>query len=113
MLTCEDEVFPLGAAELLIGRHPSADIHFSDDEVSRFHALISLRGGRWQIEDAGAANGVLVNGSRITEPKPLKRGDVITELNGQKIKDSSDFVNKVRTLAPGTIAKISVVRKGF
>lgn len=78
MLTCGDAVYPLGAAELLIGRHPSADIHFPDDEVSRFHALITLRNGKWQIEDTGASNGVLVNGSRIKETRVLKRGDVIT-----------------------------------
>ena len=60
-------------------------------------------------------NGALVNDVFKGDPADkagLKRGDVIVELNGQKVKDSSDFVNKVRTLAPGTIAKIGVVRKG-
>ncbi|MBR1486568.1 MAG: Do family serine endopeptidase [Synergistaceae bacterium] len=60
-------------------------------------------------------NGAMVNDVFKGDPADkagLKRGDVITELNGQKIKDSNDFVQKVRTLAPGTIAKIGVVRKG-
>ncbi|MBR6419737.1 MAG: FHA domain-containing protein [Oscillospiraceae bacterium] len=77
MLMCGNEVYPLGAAELLIGRHPSADIHFYDDEISRFHALLTLQNGKWQIEDAGASNGVIVNGTRITKPHTLKRNDVI------------------------------------
>ena len=60
-------------------------------------------------------NGAMVNDVFKGDPADkagLKRGDVIVELNGQKIKDSNDFVQKVRTLAPGTIAKIGVVRKG-
>ncbi len=78
MLLCENQVFPLGAAEILIGRHPSADIRFYDDEISRFHALLTLQNGQWQIEDAGAQNGVLVNGTRITKPCVLHRNDVIS-----------------------------------
>ena len=60
-------------------------------------------------------NGAMVNDVFKGDPADkagLKRGDVIVELNGQKVKDSNDFVQKVRTLAPGTIAKIGVVRKG-
>lgn len=63
----------------------------------------------------GGENGAMVNDVFKGDPADkagLKRGDVIIELNGVKIKDSSDFVNKVRTLAPGSIAKIAVVRKG-
>lgn len=77
MLACEGEVYPLGAAEILIGRHPSADIRFSDSEVSRFHALLSLSGGKWQIEDIGAQNGVAVNGHRISKPCTLHHRDAI------------------------------------
>ncbi|MBQ6039232.1 MAG: FHA domain-containing protein [Oscillospiraceae bacterium] len=77
MLACEGEVYPLGAAEILIGRHPSADIRFSDSEVSRFHALLSLSGGKWQIEDIGAQNGVAVNGHRISKPCTLRHHDAI------------------------------------
>ena len=62
MLTCAGTLYPLGAAEVLIGRHPSADIQFPDEEISRFHALITFANGRWQIEDIGAHNGVIVNG---------------------------------------------------
>ena len=77
MLACEGKVYPLGAAEILIGRHPYADIRFSDSEVSRFHALLSLSGGKWQIEDIGAQNGVAVNGHRISKPCTLHHRDAI------------------------------------
>ena len=62
-----------------------------------------------------STNGAMINDVFKGDPADkagLKRGDVIVELNGQKIKDSNDFVQKVRTLAPGTIAKIGIVRKG-
>ncbi|MBQ7594898.1 MAG: Do family serine endopeptidase [Synergistaceae bacterium] len=42
----------------------------------------------------------------------IKPGDVVVELNGEKIKDANNFVQKVRTLAPNTVAKLVVVRKG-
>ena len=42
----------------------------------------------------------------------IKRGDVVTALNGEKIKNANDFVQKVRVLAPKSTAKIQVVRKG-
>ncbi|MBQ4401369.1 MAG: Do family serine endopeptidase [Synergistaceae bacterium] len=42
----------------------------------------------------------------------IKRGDVVVELNGKKVKDANDFVSKIRTLAPNSIAKLQVVRKG-
>lgn len=42
----------------------------------------------------------------------IKRGDVVIELNGSKIKDANSFVQKVRTLAPNSTAKLVIVRKG-
>ena len=77
MLKCGQDVFPLGAAEVVIGRHPASDIRFTDPELSRFHALITLSNGKWRIEDLGGANGVTVNGTRITAPKTLHTSDVI------------------------------------
>lgn len=77
MLRCGEDVFPLGAAEVVIGRHPASDIRFQDADVSRFHALISLSNGKWHIEDLGASNGVTVNGTRIKEPRVLHSSDII------------------------------------
>ena len=56
---------------------PSADICLPDAEISRFHAILTLSGGRWQIEDLRSGNGVLVNGKRITEPCRIKKDDEI------------------------------------
>lgn len=78
MLACNGQYYPLGAAEILIGRHPCADIRFEDTEISRFHALLTLSNGKWQIEDLGAQNGVSVNGRRIGRPCTLHQNDTIT-----------------------------------
>ena len=77
MLAMGTTFFPLGAAEILIGRHPAADIRFNDNEISRFHALLTLTDGQWSIEDIGAQNGILVNGQRITRPRTLHQNDRI------------------------------------
>lgn len=77
MLTDGTQVYPLGAAEILIGRHHAADIYLSDQAVSRFHALLVLRDGSWRIEDLQSADGTYVNGKRIRAPHMLRQNDVI------------------------------------
>ena len=77
MLVCGEETYPLGAAELVIGRHPAADIRFRDAEISRFHALLTLSNGCWQIEDISSGNGVTVNGRRIDAPCRIRSNDQI------------------------------------
>ncbi len=42
----------------------------------------------------------------------IKRGDVVVEVNGEKIKNANAFVQKIRTIAPGTTVKLVVIRKG-
>lgn len=77
MLSEHGTIYPLGAAEIIIGRHPSADIRFSDKEISRFHAILTLSDGRWHIEDLGSGSGTYVNGVRIKTPRTLHRDDEI------------------------------------
>src|SRR5690349_11879820 len=69
--------------ELLIGRHADGVGGLGGDEqLSRYHARLSVSsGGGCAIEDLGSTNGTLVNGSRITETRPLSVGDTI-ELGG-------------------------------
>ena len=61
------------------------------------------------------SEGVMINDVFKGDPADkagIKRGDVVVEINGQKVKNANDFVQKVRTLAPNSTTKLQVIRKG-
>lgn len=62
----------------LIGRE-HADITIPLAEVSRRHAIISVKTGLWTLEDLGSRNGTSVNGTMLSAgiAHPLRDGDVI------------------------------------
>lgn len=68
-----------------LGRAPTNTVPLEDSFVSQEHALISLRDGRWWLEDLESSNGTLLNGIRIDEPTVISDGDVI-ELGRIKLK---------------------------
>ncbi|HZP09886.1 Do family serine endopeptidase [Methyloceanibacter sp.] len=61
------------------------------------------------------AKGAMI--TKVTEDGPaakqdLKPGDVIVEVNGEKIEDSRDLARKIAELHPNTPVKLSIVRYG-
>lgn len=58
---------PLTADPLTVGRDPKNDIVLDDRRVSRRHAEIRLRLGRYTLYDLQSTNGTFVNGRRIAE----------------------------------------------
>ena len=59
--------------------------------------------------------GALVNSVTPGSPAEkagIRRGDVITAVNGSAIKDSNDLRNDVAQMAPGSTVKLTVVRDG-
>lgn len=62
---------------LAIGSHHSNDIVLADTTVSRRHATISRRLGRFVLTDLGSTNGCYINGRRISRATALKRGDEV------------------------------------
>lgn len=58
---------PLGAEPLTIGRDPKNAIALDDRRVSRRHAEVRLRLGRYTLYDLQSTNGTFVNGRRIAE----------------------------------------------
>jgi serine protease Do len=61
------------------------------------------------------AKGAMI--TKVTEEGPaakqdLKPGDVIIEVNGEKIEDSRDLARKIAELHPDTDVKLSIVRYG-
>jgi pSer/pThr/pTyr-binding forkhead associated (FHA) protein len=67
----------LGADPILIGRDPGNDVVLDDRRVSRKHAEIRLRLGRYTLYDLQSTNGTYVNGRRVAE-KVLDDGDRIS-----------------------------------
>jgi pSer/pThr/pTyr-binding forkhead associated (FHA) protein len=57
-----------------IGRSPDCPIFLDDVTVSRRHAVLAQRDGRWFIEDQGSLNGTFVNRRRV-ESAELSDGD--------------------------------------
>jgi hypothetical protein len=58
----------------MIGRSPDNPVFLDDVTVSRKHALLVQRDGRWFIEDQGSLNGTFVNRKRV-ESAELSDGD--------------------------------------
>lgn len=69
--------FAPNSEEILMGRHISADLRFTDLSVSRYHAILSLEDGIWTITDLDSTTGTFVNGSKIKEKHKLRPGDEI------------------------------------
>src|SRR5262249_39809415 len=57
-----------------IGRSPDCEIFLDDVTVSRNHAVLVERDGKFFVEDQGSLNGTFVNRRRI-ESAPLEEGD--------------------------------------
>jgi serine phosphatase RsbU (regulator of sigma subunit) len=66
---------------LTIGRHEACQIRvpFEAENVSRYHARLSMSGGRWTISDLNSRWGTFVNGVKLTPMRemPLGEGDLV------------------------------------
>lgn len=51
--------------ELLVGRHTACDVVVPGDTVSRQHARLVFRDGKWIIHDLKSTNGTAVNGTYV------------------------------------------------
>jgi pSer/pThr/pTyr-binding forkhead associated (FHA) protein len=71
---------------LTIGRGPENDLTIASTAVSRKHAAIVFREGRWYVEDRGSYNGTFLNGTRVNPgtPLPLRHADRI-EIGGEPL----------------------------
>lgn len=72
--------FPLKKAVIAIGRSPDNDLLLGDPHVSRRHAQLRVRDGRFVVFDLDSTAGTRVNGQLIRE-KMLEPGDVIALAN--------------------------------
>jgi hypothetical protein len=61
-------------ARLVLGRGAGCTVVLSDITVSRRHAELVLREGRWILRDLGSSNGTWVNGRQVVEAE-VRSGD--------------------------------------
>jgi len=72
-------------AEIIIGRGENCDIRLPHISVSKVHAVITQRAGQFYISDYNSANGVIINGKRVTRQYQLQEKDLIVITNSKLI----------------------------
>jgi len=72
------KTFLLEGNVLTIGREASNAIAINDAEISRKHAQLVYRDGKYIITDLGSTTGTFVNGQRLTGQHVLQPGEVIS-----------------------------------
>jgi len=75
LINAKNDAIEVGANRAVIGRSSDADVHLSNDEVSRQHALLWREAGTTWLVDLGSSNGTSVNGVAATSAVDLIDGD--------------------------------------
>ncbi len=78
------QVWVLGERDSSIGRGPGQYVRLTDPSVSRSHAVVRLKQGRYWIEDNNSTNGVKLNTKQVKNAI-LTDGDLI-ELGTTRLK---------------------------
>lgn len=110
--------YDLEGTEIVIGRGAAAAIVIPDSRVSRQHARLVLRDGAWWVEDLGARNRALLDGSPIhgatrwQAGARLEIGDSVLRLVGGPDAESggSTPANDAGDAHTGTAASAATVR---
>ena len=100
------EVFPPGTYRL--GRAPGEDLQLDDPAVSAHHASFALRNGQIGIRDDGSANGLFVNGKkvsvvRVTSKDEVQVGAYTLKMRVLEKSDSASTAEAVESTLESTI----------
>jgi hypothetical protein len=104
---------------MTIGRDPGNDLTLAASAVSRKHAALVFREGRWYVEDRGSYNGTFLNGTRVSPgtPLPLRHADRI-EIGGEALLfswpaqlDDPDTTDPIDELAPPDRTQLSAFQR--
>lgn len=77
LLLATGQTFPINQNLVRIGRALDNDLILDDPRISRYHAQLRLRYGRYILQDTGSRGGIEVNGYPVQEVM-LRSGDLIT-----------------------------------
>ncbi|MCH6569582.1 MAG: SpoIIE family protein phosphatase [Acidobacteria bacterium] len=72
----EEQVYQINSNETVVGRSSDADFVLNDLYVSRHHARIVRKNGKYQLVDLNSTHGTFINGQRV-EDHPLRDGDQV------------------------------------
>lgn len=94
-LTREDTVFKTyqiqTSTEVFIGSSPDSDLRCNSPFISPHHAVLTRSHSKWQIQDCDSANGVYVNGQKVST-QILRMGDAVY-IMGLRLLIGSDFIS--------------------
>ena len=74
---------------LIIGRGADADVIVDNTAISRQHASLELKDGKYILSDLGSLNGTFVNGKKISSAETIELNDTI-RLGKFKLSVSED-----------------------
>lgn len=74
----EGSRIPLSRSRTLLGRNPDCDICIPNDNVSREHAEIVMKDGKFYLRDLKSRNKTFLNNQPISSSIPLKNNDKIS-----------------------------------
>ena len=93
--------FTFDSTPIYIGRKAGIQVVLSDMAVSREHAMISLKEGKWSVEDLESANKTYLNGelihrAAIKNSDVLKIADFLVEINFEQpqAQNTNPDINK-------------------
>ena len=86
--------------DVTIGRGKYNDLVLADSSVSRSHARILVREGRFWLRDEKSAGGVFVNGQRVSGQQEIQIGDVI-QIGDSRVIRQCALLNLVYYLSTG------------
>lgn len=102
-------IFPLSRQrDFVLGRDKGhCDLVLAHEHISKRHAIISYRGGRYFIRDLGSLNGTFVNGERVNGISPLVAGDEIRMPPYMMLFFGPDQVAPARTVKSASLPGIT------
>ncbi len=100
-------VWPLDQPSVRMGRSSKNAIHLPDGTVSKEHAEVERRGGRYYVRDLGSRNGTRVNGVEAREPLEIKSGDRL-EVGHVALRVTDQDPGQVVQFSDGTILSSSL-----
>jgi len=100
---------PLVGEQFLIGRGADCDFRVHEEDISRHHCMIHLRGQEVILSDLGSSNGTAVNGQRVLSQVKLKSGDEI--LLGSKSRFIVDLGDVPGGVWHNDVDSLAITRK--